>query len=456
MSEDQECTAPSDLNEDKPLQTDEATSMKCSSTGSLDLDRSSINSEDQEEPQSPLSGHTAKSQQAKGKVKPSKFSVFSKMPSFRRGKSMARDGRVSKGEISPRDSQDRPEDLLLYRSQLIQDAGRDQDSQLDNSDDDVFYKSEAGNKLPELQVDTEEEEDIFGHVQGIGDTEGLEMPQLTSTGSECSSYRRSKSTEGLSFRLRFAQAHKSLSSFFESRSMDKCNECPESEDTRTKLSWRKQKRAKEVDLLRRTMSVPDTDKDGNKAMQRHTDPLSKRGVLRDGVSTFLQDNKSDGHNRRCLSITFIDSLEASPSGNSGPVSPVAPLASQLSLPCSPGPPGSIETQESPMRPMSPKPSSPKSAGHKQRFRYPSSRANTLSLIILGQSVSLSDPPEKPRSLKPKVGRQGSLSPLGTSSHMEDGNIDSPSPSSLITSMTYNEFEVNKVCVFHCHCLVLVM
>lgn len=356
---------------------------------------------------------------------------------------MARDGRVSKGEISPRDSQDRGEDLLLYRSHLTQDAGRDPESQPDNSDDEVFYKSETENKQPGLQVDTEEEEeeeDVFGHVQGTGDMEGSEMPQLKpSTGSECSSCRRSKSTEGLSFRLRFAQAHKSLSSLFESRSMDKNNECPESEDTRTRLSWRKPKRVKEVDLLRRTMSVPDTDKDGNKAIQCHTDPLSKRGVLRDGVGTSLHDSKSDGRNRRCLSISFLDSSEASPIDDSGPIS------------CSKMPPGSSENQESPMRPMSPKPSSPRSAGQKQRFRYPSSRANTLSLIILGQSVSVSDPPERPRSLKPKVGRQGSLSPLGTCSHLEDGSIDSPSPTSISTSMTDNEFEVSKVSIIiACH------
>lgn len=417
----------------------------------MELDTSSINSEDQEEQRSPVAGPTVKSQHAKSKVKPSKFSVFSKMPSFRRGKSTARDGRVSKGEIPPRDSQDRGEDLLFYRTHPTQDAGRDPESQPDNSDDEVFYKSEAGHKQPGLQVDTEEEEeeeeDVFGNVQGTGDMEGSEMPQLKqSTGSECSSCRRSKSTEGISFRLRFAQAHKSLSSLFESRSVDKYNECPESEDMRTKLSWRKQKRAKEVDLLRRTMSVPDTDRDGNKDMQRHTDPLSKRGVMRDGVGTSLQDSKSDGRNRRCLSITFIDSSEASPTRDSGSISPMSLLPSQMSSSCSKMPPGNSENPELPMRPMSPKPSSPRSAGQKQRFRYPSSRANTLSLIILGHSVSVSDPPERPRSLKPKVGRQGSLSPLGTSSHQEDGSIDIPSPISIITSITDNEFEVSKVCV----------
>lgn len=446
--EDQPCSASSDLIEDKSLQNDDDTSIKCPSTGSLELDTSSINSEDQEEQRSPLAGPTVKSQHSKSKVKPSKFSVFSKMPSFRRGKSIARDGGVSK------DLQDRGEDLL---SHLTQDAGRDPEIQPDNSDDEVFYKSEVVNKQTELQVDTEEEEeedDVFGH--GTGDMEGLEMPQLKqSTDSECSSYRRSKSTEGLSFRLRFAQAHKSLSSFFEYRSMDKYNECPESEDTRTKLLWKKQKRAKEVDLLRRTLSVPDTEKDGTKVMQRHTDPLSKRGVLRDGVGTSLKDSKSNGRSRRCLSITFIDSSETLTSGDSGPVSPMASLASQQLSCCSKMPSGNSENPELPIRPMSPKPSSPRSAGQKQRFRYPSSRANTLSLIILGQNVSVSEPPERPRSLKPKVGRQGSLSPLGTSNHLEDGSIDSPSPISIIASMTDNEFEASKVfsvlfLLLHCH------
>lgn len=358
---------------------------------------------------------------------------------------MARDGRVSKGEISPRDSQDRVEELLLYRSHMTQDAGRDPESQPDNSDDEVFYKSETGNKQPGLQVDTEEEEDEEDVLdKGTGYIEGSEMPQLKqSTGSECSSCRRSKSTEGLSFRLRFAQAHKSLSSLFESRSMDKNNECPEAEDTRTRLSWKKQKRAKEVDLLRRTMSVPDADKDENNATQRHTDPLRKRGILREGAGASLHDSKLDGRSRRCLSITFIDSTEASPSGDSGPIS------------CSKMSSGSSENPELPMRPMSPKPSSPRSAVQKQRFRYSSSRANTLSLIILSQSVSVSDPPERPRSLKPKVGRQGSLSPLGTSSNLEDGSIDSPSPTSVITSLTNNEFEVSEVCfIIACICLVI--
>ncbi|KAI5106636.1 rho guanine nucleotide exchange factor 4 isoform X4 [Silurus meridionalis] len=436
MSEDQPSSAPSDHNEDKFLHNNEAKSIKCLSTGSLEQDTSSINSEDQEEQRSSLSDPTLKLQQAKTKVKPSKFSVFSKMPSFRRGKGMVRDERVSKSDISPQDSQDRGDNLLFYSGQLSQDAVRDPD----NSDDDVFYKIEAGNKQPGLQVDTEgeEEEEVFNQVQGTGNMEGLEMPQLKqSTGTECTSCRRSKSTEGLSFRLRFAQAHKSLSSFFESRSIDKYIECPESEDTRTKLSWRKQKRVKEVDLLRRTMSVPDTDKDGNKAIQCHTDPLSKRGFLRDGAS--LQDGKSNGRNRRCLSINFIDSSVASPTTDPGPISPMIPLASQQSS-CSKMPQGSSDNPESPVRPMSPKPSSPRSAGQKQRFRYPSTRTNTLSLVILGQSVSISDPPERPRSLKPKMGRQGSLSPQGTSIALEDGSRDSPSPISINSSMTDNDLE----------------
>ncbi|TSU75985.1 Rho guanine nucleotide exchange factor 4 [Bagarius yarrelli] len=433
-SEVQQLSPPSDLHEDKSIQNDEGILKKCPSMGYVELDTSSVNSEEQEEHRSHLAGTTVNSQHSKSKVKPSKFSVFSKMPSFRRGKSIAKDEKVSRGDISLRDSQDKGEDLL----HLTQDVGQDLGSQQENSDDEVFYKAEAVNKQPVFQGHTEEEEEV--NIQGTEDTEVLEMPQLKqSTGNECLSCKRSKSTEGLSFRLRFAQAHKSLSSLFESRTMDRHKEFLESDDTQNKLSWRKQKRTNEVDLLRRTMSVPDPGKNGNKAMQRHTDPLSKRGVLRDGVSTSVQDKNPGSRSRRCLSITFIDPSSASTTNDSVLNSPMAPLANQLSSLISKMPESS-EIPELPMRPMSPKPSSPRSAGQKQRFRYPSSRANTLSMIILGQGVSVSDPPERPRSLKPKVGRQDSLSPLGASDHLDDESTYSPVSISIINSSQDKEFE----------------
>uniref|UniRef100_A0A3B4DCE1 Uncharacterized protein n=1 Tax=Pygocentrus nattereri TaxID=42514 RepID=A0A3B4DCE1_PYGNA len=433
---------------------------KSPATASVELDTSSINSEDLEEPRSPPAGKSHKSTRTKAKA--SKFSVFAKMPSFRRGKSASRDGNGSKGH-SPEGG---VVDLLVYRSHLIQtpDLAQDLEDQADNSDDEVFYRSDTVNQtthqvLSGSQVDTEEEEErdddsslplsstaCTGQIQDVSDQRTVETEASgvtdtvkQSTASECSSYRRSKSTEGLSLRLRFAQAHKSLSSLFESRSLDKDSEeresRPEAEEVRPKPSWRKQKRAKETELLRRTMSVPDAD--GPKvtrlihtdyasqttqerlgqqgAAQCHTDPLSKRAISQDGI-------------------------EGSPQGPLSPVSPLTPstLASQLSPSWYKSSPNTSDNAESPMRPMSPKPNSPRSSGSRRGFRYPSSRANTLSLILMGQGGSVLDPPERPRTLKPKVGRQGSLSPLSSSWPLEDSGADSQSQVSLVTA---SELEV---------------
>uniref|UniRef100_A0A3B4DF32 Rho guanine nucleotide exchange factor 4 n=1 Tax=Pygocentrus nattereri TaxID=42514 RepID=A0A3B4DF32_PYGNA len=494
-TEVQPCPTLSDQNRVMCPQPVDVVPAKSPATASVELDTSSINSEDLEEPRSPPAGKSHKSTRTKAKA--SKFSVFAKMPSFRRGKSASRDGNGSKGH-SPEGG---VVDLLVYRSHLIQtpDLAQDLEDQADNSDDEVFYRSDTVNQtthqvLSGSQVDTEEEEErdddsslplsstaCTGQIQDVSDQRTVETEASgvtdtvkQSTASECSSYRRSKSTEGLSLRLRFAQAHKSLSSLFESRSLDKDSEeresRPEAEEVRPKPSWRKQKRAKETELLRRTMSVPDAD--GPKvtrlihtdyasqttqerlgqqgAAQCHTDPLSKRAISQDGIEGSPQGSKSEGRRRKCppngLSISFSDSgrlssddsSEAPPPGDSSPLSPVSPLtpstlASQLSPSWYKSSPNTSDNAESPMRPMSPKPNSPRSSGSRRGFRYPSSRANTLSLILMGQGGSVLDPPERPRTLKPKVGRQGSLSPLSSSWPLEDSGADSQSQVSLVTA-----------------------
>ncbi|XP_053714597.1 uncharacterized protein arhgef4 isoform X5 [Synchiropus splendidus] len=110
--------------------------------------------------------------------------------------------------------------------------------------------------------------------------------------------KRSKSNESLNIRMRFAQAHRSLSSLFESRSMDKENEAQGSV-RKTKQSWRRLRRAKEAELLQRTTSEPERescdvgyDKAPSPLLDRssnpgspcsprtlcYTDPISKRAA----------------------------------------------------------------------------------------------------------------------------------------------------------------------------------
>uniref|UniRef100_A0A8C7KX27 Uncharacterized protein n=1 Tax=Oncorhynchus kisutch TaxID=8019 RepID=A0A8C7KX27_ONCKI len=520
-----------------PYDRDHASSERRSSptptSVSYDFDTTSTNSEETEESILPVSGgntnlhkpmkSNSKDSQA-GRSKSSKFSVFAKMPSFRKGKSL----KNAKEEDLPRDSPD----LGLSRDMGGGQMGQGGDT---SDDDNVFLKGDILSQTVQQpfssglggRYETEQEDYSFfpstprtRHVRllfrdGPGDTSLTSQPGGLRGPEGLHGYKRSKSSDSLNLRMRFAQAHKSLSSLFESRSMDKENEeeqvnietGSEGEVGRAKQSWRrlKRERAKEAELLRRTLSVPVGDgvkggdgEDGGVRTPRQThsdyasrspsvlsvpgspsslralcltDPLTKRG-FQDSHSVAGENTplgcKSEGQRRKGkvppngLSINFSDSgphssddSEAPPTNDSSPLSPMSPaslatLANQLSWSSSRSPGGAYEstassmaaTPDTPVRPMSPKPHSPRPAAQHRPFRYPqsaSSRASALSLLLMAQSASvegLSDPPEKPKTLKPRAGPLGSssLSPL------EDSGVDSQSQISLLTPMSINQFE----------------
>uniref|UniRef100_A0A8K9XMS1 Uncharacterized protein n=1 Tax=Oncorhynchus mykiss TaxID=8022 RepID=A0A8K9XMS1_ONCMY len=510
---------------------------------SYDFDTTSTNSEETEESILPVSGgntnlhkpmkSNSKDSQA-GRAKSSKFSVFAKMPSFRKGKSL----KNAKEEDLPRDSPD----LGLSRDMGGGQVGQGGDT---SDDDNVFLKGDILCQTVQQpfssglggRYETEQEDYSFfpstprtRHVRllfrdGPGDTPLTSQPgglrhNQTGAPEGLHGYKRSKSSDSLNLRMRFAQAHKSLSSLFESRSMDKENEeeqvnietGSEGEVGRAKQSWRrlKRERAKEAELLRRTLSVPVGDgvkggdgEDGGVRTPRQThsdyasrsasvlsvsgspsslralcltDPLTKRG-FQDSQSVAGENTplgcKSEGQRRKGkvppngLSINFSDSgphssddSEAPPTNDSSPLSPMSPaslatLANQLSWSSSRSPGGAYEstassmaaTPDTPVRPMSPKPHSPRPAAQHRPFRYPqsaSARASALSLLLMAQSASvegLSDPPEKPKTLKPRAGPLGSssLSPL------EDSGVDSQSQINLLTPMSINQFETQGGC-----------
>nr|XP_023992690.1 uncharacterized protein LOC112069581 [Salvelinus alpinus] len=507
-----------------PHDRDTSGSERCSSptptSVSYDFDTTSTNSEEMEESILPVSGGNAnlhkpmKSKSKGGRAgssKSSKFSVFAKMPSFRKKNSL----KNTKVDSSPRDSPDLGREL----------GGGHRGQGEDTSDDDSVFLTvqQAFSSGPVGCYKTEEEDYSFfpstprtNHVHLLF-REGSSSPDtpLTSqpgglrhnqTGAPegLHGYKRSKSSDSPNLRMRFAQAQKSLSSLFESRSMDKENEeeqgsvetGSEGKVGRVKQSWRRL-RAKEAELVRRTLSVPVGDgvegEDGGglrTPRQIHsdyasrsvsvlsvpvspsslralnlTDPLTKRRLQdsqsRAGADT-PQGCKLDGERRKGkvppndLSINFSDSgppysqdSEAPPANDSSPLAPMSPaslaaLANQLSW--SPG--GGYEstacsmvaTPDTPVRPMSPKPHSPRPAAQHRAICYPptaSARASVLSLLLMGQSASvdgLSDPPEKPKTLKPRAGPldSSSLSPL------EDSEVDS-----LLTPMFFKQFETSQ-------------
>lgn len=421
--------------------------------------------------------------------KGSKFSVFAKMPSFRRAKG----SKGSKSEDVPQGSSDRGgEDLQSEQRQ-----------QKENSDDEVFLKGELRNSSTVQQtfssVCNEKDEEDCGFFSSSSHT--CHVRHLASQGSnevgsrETSSdnpllrqvpspngqtYKRSKSNDSLKIPWK-----KSLSSLFESRLMDKENEEQNTvgtdiDSTKVKQSWRKLKKAKEAELLKRTLSVPDGECSNTASGQdcldfissplldrlsnpgspsslrafNYTDPMSKREVPERIGRESLHGSKSEGQRRkgspnglpRTLSMSGLPSyLENSGVPHPSHTRPVASLSpcSLANLTRSHRVP-SEGLPESPLRPMSPKPNSPRPVAQRKIFRYPSSsRTSSVCSVHLGQSVSvegLTDPPERPKTLKPSSSPLGvSLSPLDAAESKKDNH----SHISLYAIGFMNDLEVRK-------------
>nr|XP_033965095.1 uncharacterized protein arhgef4 isoform X3 [Pseudochaenichthys georgianus] len=447
-----------------------------------------------EDPVSPLDRNTnhdkmtkrSKSKGSQAGSKSSKFSVFAKMPSFRKSKG-------SKGatgeEITPESSDCGGEGLLS-----------EQGPHRENSDDEVFVKGNVLNQsLSSMHYEMEEEDSGFfpsspktRHVRQGSNGEGNggpspDNPLLSlAQAPNGQTYKRSKSNDSLNIRMRFAQAHKSLSSLFESRSLDKENEEQATVGTDVdsglaKQTSRRLKKAREAELLKRAISVPEgectstasgpscEDTTSSPLLDRlsspgsptspgarhHTDPTSKREVPWEASGNETPHGcKSEGQRRKLSpngELTtesglplFLDDSAVSQPINTSPVSPLssslATLTQQISPAWTKSHPGVSESlTKGPLRPMSPKPNSPRPTAQRKIFCYShSARASSACPFLLSQSVSvegLTDPPERPKTLKPSASPVGvSLSPVDAA----EGRIDSHSQISSIGSI--NELE----------------
>ncbi|KAG9343605.1 hypothetical protein JZ751_013775 [Albula glossodonta] len=480
---------------------------------SCDPDTTSTNSEETDDSAYSLLGsnsslHKAvknKGARAGSTGKTSKFSVFSRIPSFRKSKNSAREGKGYKAEPShgastpERDegswegSPKRRPHPSLHRAHLSlsTDHLREAGQQGGNLDDEVFDKGML------IAGETEEygfcpSEPRTRHVRQLysqtcdrdpsGDNSkapGLGSPNP----AERLGHKRSKSSDSLNLWMRLSLAHKSLSNLFESRPPEM--EAEEDSQRKTKPSWRGPKQAKEAELLKRAMSVPDSSGSsvGRSARQvhsdyalrsaqdrlkgppvpprasRYSDPLSKKGILKEPLEDSSNESKSEemrgwASPPNSLSLICQDSTPHTPWEESEfppleecrPASPLSPTTvAALALQLAPSwtrSLGSFEGMDGPLRPMSPKPQSPRPGVYRRSFRYPS-RATTVSLLSLGQGVSvegLSDPPERPKTLKPKVAQLASVVSLTTECQRDEIGVDSPLPIGLATSMSVNEFE----------------
>lgn len=419
--------------------------------------------------------------------KASKFSVFAKMPSFRKSKA-SKEAKIEEmsqelsdgGDEGVLCEQEQPRDNAFddnvvkndILSQTVYEASSSSYFEVDDDECDFFSSStshsclggseESGNK-------SSQNEPVSKHVQ-------------TPDGQQ--TCKRSKSNDSLNIRMRFAQAHKSLSSLFESRSTDKdgseqalITACTDSDTP--KPSWETTTQAIDVEHLKRTLSLPDGD----------CRNIARRQVLRDIISSPLLERHYSvgsaslhGTTRQadptskwdvppgCVDENFHVCTTDSPAMHKLPQSfndsgiPLSPATSPLSRAnhSSPSTPanqvsafwtrshhGTAEDlAKSPVRPMSPKPNSPRPASQRKSFCFSHSvRGKSVSPVSLPQSVSidgLTDPPKRPKTLKPSSSPLYlSLNPLDTG----DSRVHNHSHIRLYANGSINELEVRTYFLF---------
>ncbi len=469
---------------------DSSDGCSISSFVSQDLD-SSTNSEETEDStqsSSSLRGSARNKRTQSGKS--SVFSVFSRMPSFRKIKREYKGNSKVDPEIkdSGEDGDERGELMYnslptrnksnpsLYKTSISQSTDHltDFTKFVDHSNDDIFEKAFT------INTQNKEKYTISQNLyQQHKDGEALHF--RVSSKTEGFQQKRSKSTDNLNLRLKLAMAHKSLSSLFESRYPERDNQeqiaQSENEEVKNKQSWRKSKRSKEAELCKRTLSVPGMVCDKS-IHQSHIDcafcapqnrsrldssPASQKSLrnmchsdlqsLKSGLQEESEDSKYlEGGELPCA--PHLDSDQISEEDFESNVedrtqSPVYPTVFALANQMSPTWTRSIsfETTDTPTRPMSPK---PHSAGlgwtNRRSFCYPS-RSVASSLCLLGQGVStdgLSDPPQRPTSLKPRTAQLTTTHSFDSEFLLEDSSSDSQSQNSLNSASLINKQEVSQL------------
>ncbi|XP_053162431.1 LOW QUALITY PROTEIN: uncharacterized protein LOC128349701 [Hemicordylus capensis] len=452
--------------------------------------------------------------------KPSKFLSFSKMASFRKIKLMTDENQGSiktKTEALDGNKTDEVEDDLKY----IQNSSSSSTFQSKENclaeysdDDDLFYERPAGlfNRIslrkasssgrtlledmgtssPTLARMKSSHGKVLGSVEN-NDSESAEYPELRKSSSE-NDFKRNKSTESKKFKSRLALAHRSFSSFFESKSLEKENaeQCPKisMKNEKAKLyqtSWKTFLKSKEADGMKRsalncplpTQQSPCSNRSPGSIVRRlskenqecHNEQVVMSSSVPNGSSTEAGHSDSSGtvdfvsvdarrrRRRRELSHELSIKCPHSPDYNGkeeamgndedisfeelwlkSPVSPIdlqtsfshfTPSCPQLSM---------YERKDMPCRPMSPKPQSPRTSSQRKGFHYPV-RLSSTSMISLG-NISVIDSnleaPERPKTLKPRSSFLVSMHSLDNDYQREDSGISSQSQISLNTASSVSD------------------
>uniref|UniRef100_A0A8B9VF53 Rho guanine nucleotide exchange factor 4 n=1 Tax=Anas zonorhyncha TaxID=75864 RepID=A0A8B9VF53_9AVES len=456
--------------------------------------------------------------------KASRFLVFSKMTSFRKTKPATAENHGSSSffgskakteEMDVGKEDEDTESLQSFKSCSSGSAFHRKESYASeySDDDDLFYERPAGlfNRMSLrkasgsgriLMEDTDANSTSLtlaavryadGLVSGSSennDSEAVEYPGIRKSFPE-NEYKRNKNLEGKKFRARLALAHKSLSSLFESKSLEKENTEQSSkvslknEKEKAKLrqsTWKAFLKSKEADGLKRpvlanlsptqesvnttrgqlmrTTSVEQQDSsnghtflktetsNGSSTDTNYFDTSVEPVDISSPAGTWRKRTQSHDLGIRCSQSSDCDehqdgnnlntSLEEywmkspfSPTDMQLPFSQSSPSCPQLS---------NSEGKDMPCRPMSPKPQSPRSASQRKSFRYPG-RICATSMISLGNSSAADsslEAPERPKTLKPRGSLLLSVHSLDNEYQKDDSGISSQSQISLNTASSISD------------------
>ncbi|XP_020658732.3 rho guanine nucleotide exchange factor 4 isoform X1 [Pogona vitticeps] len=433
-------------------------------------------------------------------AKHSKFLAFSKMASFRKNKLMSPENQDS--------IRTKTERLDGSKGEEMEDGLKPVSLTEYSDDDDVFYdrpiglfnrislrKASTSGRILLEEMDTSSaqsrtkysEGKILGSMEN-NDDEFSECSELRKSSSE-NDFKRSKSTENKKFRSRLAMAHRSFSSFFESKSLEKENaeQTPKvsmkNEKEKAKFhqtSWKAFLKSKEADGVKRPTPVQRSPR-SNQSPRSFARTASKEKQECHNGQVVMTSSTANGslkeagcsdiygtsdcepldtrRRKKELSHELIMNSPNSPdcngkeeaTSNDGDTSfeefwlrsPVSPIDLQSSFShFTPSCPhlSMYERKDMPCRPMSPKPQSPRTNSQRKGFHYPGKLSST-SMISLG-NISMNDgsleAPEKPKTLKPRSSYLQSVHSLDNDYLKEDSGISSQSQISLNTTSSVSD------------------
>uniref|UniRef100_A0A8C3I1N2 Rho guanine nucleotide exchange factor 4 n=1 Tax=Chrysemys picta bellii TaxID=8478 RepID=A0A8C3I1N2_CHRPI len=527
-------------NEQNPNETDafncivKTESQEASALGLDNVSTSSANSEEMDENSFHFLGSNSslyKAVQKQTKTgKPSKFLVFSKIASFKKTKTAAAENQGSSSffgsktkteELDAGKEDDDTESLQSFKSSSPSSAFQRKESYTSeySDDDDLFYERPAGlfsrislrkasgsGRILMDNIDTHSTSPALNvkhseaRVLESVENNDSEVPQYSGVRKSLSEneYKRNKNPESKKFRTRLALAHKSFSSFFESKSLEKENpeQSPKGslkhEKEKAKLrqsSWKAFLKSREADGLKKpTLASLSPSQESLKTTRGHQ---QGPGNVTRRTSTEKQESSNgqaylssyefnatstdanhsdtsvesievstpiDMRRKRVLSYdltikcpeypdyaeqqeTMVNSSDTSEEyWLRSPFSP-----SDLQSPfthLSPSCPqlSTYEGKDMPCRPMSPKPQSPRPGSQRKSFRYPG-RISATSMISLGNSSAIDsnlEAPERPKTLKPRGTLLLSVHSLDNEYLREDSGISSQSQISLNTASSVSD------------------